>query len=456
MKALSRYMAIALSVLAVVSLTACSDNDDIGDSYQWDYPVVGEWYQDLGIQTDEIQQVCVSKYNSDGSISGFIATAMAMNWNYTVAEGTYRVEGKKLYENLLLNGSEKDTYNYDIKSVGKYDLVLYNNITVSDVIYHRIVDTYYLEVGETDVFGVNDPDFIPLEYTSNDDLVATVSPGGTIEAVRAGTAYLSAISSSGTAVIRVVVTNPVTGIDDFLAYMGENISVATKAYGGIYEDIDFQDDSGRTMRHYYLIDNQIQEIGFIYDTSGIVEDISFAIRDPYMVDGFTKTCKTIYKYKTEIEDYLYFQTPQNSRNVIVAINTSKGIIELFYENDDDPIAMLDKLIDMTATEAAAALGYEMTESELARGRFDAFPDSGAFWKISVTFNKETLEITGLSLYGNDSLTYDEVYNWYAQHYTATGKTTGFQFSEIDPVTFSMTMIMVTGSDGAVSITYLKI
>lgn len=454
MKALLHYLAIALSVLAVVSLTACSDNDDIGGGYQWDYPVVGEWYQDLGIQTDEIQQVCVSKYDSDGSMSGFIATAMTMDWNYTVAEGTYRIEGKKLYENLLLDGSEKDTYDYDIKSVGKYDMILYNNITVSDVIYHRIVDTYYLEVGETDMLGVNDPDFIPMEYTSNDDLVATVSSGGTIEAVRAGTAYLSAISSSGTAVVRVVVTNPITGIDDFLAYFDEDISVATNAYGDMYEDLELKDESSLTMRHYNLIDDRVQEIGFVYDDSGIVEDIRFVLRDPSLVDDLITAFYKRYEYKTEKKDYLYFQTKRSAKEVLISINTSYGLVEFFCE--DNPIAAADNLFYMTATEATAALGHELTESERTLGRFNVFPDSGIFWGISVSFNKETLEITSLYLYGNESLTYDEVYNWYAQHYTATGKTTGFQFSKIDPVTLSTTMIMITGSDGAVSIAYMKI
>lgn len=454
MKVLSHFITIILSVLSVISLTACSDDDDIGGGYHWDYSIEGEWFQDLGIQTDEMRQLCVSRFNSDGTFSGVVASATTRDFNYFSAEGTYRIEGNQLYENYTMF-EEAVTDIYEIKSIGKYDMLLYNHVVEAEDLSHRIVETFHLKVGETEELWVNDPDFIIQEYSSSDDKIATISDTGMIEAVRAGTAYLSAVSSIGTAVVRVVVTNPVTGIDDFTAYFGEDISVATQAYGNLYKNLDVKYDSALTMRHYNLIDDQIQEIGFIYDASGLVEDIKFIVRDSALVEKLVTTYDRLYEFRAVYEDIIYFQTKKSGRAVDIAVDTAYGLVELFYEQENDPFAAADKLFYMTATEAAAALGHELTESELTSGRFSVLPTSGIFWGITVSFNKETLEVTSLYLYCNDSVTYEDVDTWYAQHYTATGST-GFQYGRIDPITLSTTMIMITGSDGAVSIAYIKI
>lgn len=454
MKILSHYKTIVLSVFSVVLLTACSDDDDIGSGYHWDYSVVGEWYQDLGVQMDEMQEVCVSKYNSDGTFSGVIARATLNDWYYFPAEGTYRIEGNKFYETYSMF-EEVVTDVYEVKSVGKYDMLLYNRLIESEDFSHRIVETFHLKVGETEELWVNDPDFFPMEYISSDDRIATISDTGVIEAVRAGTAYLSAVSSIGTAVVRVVVTNPVTGIDDFMAYFGEDISMATKAYGNMYKDLGLKDDSTLTMRIYNLTDEHIQEVGFIYNPSGVVEDIRFIVRDSALVDELLTTYDKIYDFRTVYQDIYYFQTKKYGRDVAVAVQTSYGLIELFYEQDSDPIAAVDKLFYMTATEAAAALGHELTESELSAGRFQVLSDNSIFWGITVSFNKDTQEVTSLYLYARDTVTYDDIDSWYAQHYVATGST-GFQYGRIDPATLSTVMIMITGTDGSVSIAYIKI
>lgn len=454
MKGLLYYIAIVLSVLSVISLTACSDDDDIDTVYHWDYSVVGEWYQDIGVQTDEMQQICVSKFNDDGTFSGLIASATIRDWYYFPAEGTYRIEGNQFYETYTMF-DETVTDVYEVKSVGKYDMLLYNRLGESEDFSHRIVETFHLKVGETEELWVNDPDFIPMEYYSNDDRIATISETGTIEAVRAGTAYLSAVSSIGTAVVRVVVTNPVTSIDDFMAYFGEDISVATNAYGNMYKDLSLKDDTTLTMRLYNLIDDHVQEVGFIYDPSGIVEDIRFIVRDSALVDELLMTYDKIYDYRAVYKDIFYFQAKKYGRDVAVAVQTSYGLVELFYEQETDPIAAVDKLFYMTATEAAEALGHELTENELSAGRFSVALDNSIFWGITVSFNKETLEVTSLYLYARDNVTYNDIDSWYAQHYTATGST-GFQYGRIDPVTLSTVMIMITGTDGSVSIAYIKL
>ena len=434
-------------------MASCSDDDDTDDGADIQYrSIVGEWYSDFGEEVEGAMDWGISTVRDDGITDGFLAHITKDDGYFIPVEGTYKISGKKYSQSITMFG-ETETSTLDIISIGMYDIKLFNTENQMLDISHRIVDTYNLQVGETHEMLINDPDFAVMEYHSDNEKVATVSPGRTIEALRAGTAYISAMSAKGTAVIRVIVTNPLTGIDDFMAYMFESVDVATQAYGTIYQDLEFGDSSGNNMRHYFMLDENVEEIGFTFGDSKVVEDIRVVFRNSEMLDEIAEKYFGLYDLRAQQDDVLFFQTKKNSRIVNIYIDYEVNMV-WFAVRGEDPIQVFDDLVRMTATEAAATLGYTITDTERATGHMlILLADSPVFKAITIYFDPETDMITTVYLYCNDGITLEDIEPWYQQNYFATGMPS-LPYARISPTSTVYVYFSVNESTGSVSVVYI--
>lgn len=446
---LTKYLSFVVSALLVLPLAGCSNDDDTGGSAGYSATeMVGEWLVEMDVDNNVDKEIVTFTLGSGGAFDIVVRYCSKEEGYKDEFNGTYTVSGNKLKTEYDLYG-ERFSAEYQIRKIGKYDMMLFLTAMQIEEIDHRIVDTWNLKVGHTDDVFVNDPEFFAEEYTSSDEKVATVSSTGTVTALRQGTAYISATSSVGTAVIRVVVENPNTYIDDFMGYFGESVNVATHAYGNLYGEQILEDNNNLMMHHYYLADDKIQELGFSYNEDGIVEDIRVVIRDDATIKTVLDSFANLYDFIAQSDDKYYFRTTKNARNVIVSFDMTRQFIQYEYENTNDPYAVLDGLAYNTATEIAAKVGHVITDEERQNGKFVSILSSSVYDGITVYFDGNTDVVTNYQLHFNSSVSYEEVYQWYLRHYLETGYE-NIQFYQWDPLVYISTGIY---SDGHVYVIY---
>lgn len=448
---LTKYLAFVVSALLVLPLTGCSSDDDTGGSAEYSVAeMVGEWFVEMDVDNNVDKEVVTFTLGNGGAYDVVVRYCSKNEGYKDEFNGTYTVSGNKLKTEYDLYG-ERFSSEYQIRKVGKYDMMLFLTAMQVEEIDHRIVDTWNLKVGQTDDVFVNDPEFFAEEYTSNDEKVAAVSSTGTVTALRQGTAYISATSSVGTAVTRVVVEDPNTYIDNFMNYFGESVDVATHAYGNLYDEQILKDNNNLMMRHYYLTDDKIHEVGFSYNENGIVEDIRVVIRDDATINTVLDTFANLYDFIAQSDNKYYFRTTKNARSVSVSFDMSRRFIQYEYESANDPFAVLDGLIYNTATEIAAKIGHEITNEERQNGQFISVLSNSTYDAIAVYFDGNTDVVSNYRLHFNSSVGYEEVYQWYSHHYLETGLKE-IKFFQMNPLVYIS--VDIFEKDGHVYVVYL--
>lgn len=441
---------LCIIVLLMTSLAGCSEDEDIPKANtEWERLIVGEWYADLGSSPSGIRNQYIIQYFSDGTFSGILSQAASYDGYSIPITGTYKILNKRLVTDNIMLG-EKTTETSDILALNKYDMRLFTpEIQVEDL-SHRIVDTYHLIVGGTDVIQINDPDFVALDYTSSDNNIATVDVNGNIKAIRAGTAYISVGSNNGTAVIRVVITNPNTYIDDYVTYLGENISKASNAYGNIYNDID--DEDGTMRRRYFLIDDNIKIIDFSYDCkSNQVVDITMNLQNNADVEKIIASFSDYYTFILEEDNIYYFKSIKNLRTVRIFYYASYHVLEFCFNTANDPFAVMDDLIRMSASEAANQLKHSITNKEKTQGRFVTYVNNIVFYKVRIDFDAETDRINHMTLYCWEDLTISDIEFWYKENYIFTGVEN--QYGQLNPLL--LIQLTTNEDDGTVHVMYTQ-
>lgn len=432
MKSIYHYIGILLIALLSIPLVGCSDDDDIGSGYsEYRDAVVGEWYAGVSANIDFMERI-VFEFGKDGSFFIVSNAVSSQNYEYEKGEGSYTVNGKILKETYTMYGMSGGG-DYEIKSVGKYNMRLFLKSNQMEELDYRIVETINIKEGETTTATVNDPDFIPEAYTSDNELVATVDNSGTVHALRQGTAYVLIQSSIGTAVIRVVVESE-SFIDDFQKYMGEDMSVVTKAYGNLYVENSFSDEL--MQRHYYLLDDKVQQVIFRYNKDGIVQNI---ILNLYELSDVEKTKIAFYqKYEFEAEQgYTYiFNTKKNAREIRVYLEAPTGIIEYLYENENDPYVVINDIVKdlatKTASEAFSEIGWSPSEDEWNMGLKFIPLTIEVFSDIIIEFDPVSDKILKISLISREGVSFEDLDSWYGQHYIATGYDDEFSYRYMVP------------------------
>ena len=430
MRTIFKYMKVVIAGLLLMPMAGCSDDDDpVIVNTDWGNYAVGEWFSDLGEPVKGQKEVLISTYNNDGTWFGSMAYVDNLSSYNIPVDGTYQISGKQFIQTTNMLG-EASTSSYQIISLGKYDWLMYYPETEMTDLSHRIVDTIHMEVGQSDYVQINDPEFQPMEYTSNDEEVVEIAATGTFQTKRAGTAYISAVSSIGTAVIRVVVTDPETYIDNFVHYLGEDKSVVTKAYGNICFDYDYGD--GTSYQGYDLIDSNISSIGFSY-TDNRVDSIDVWLTGTAEIDKIQSAFEEAYTYLTEFNGFVYYRTMKNLRVVkVMYIEDYKAIRIKFYD-PNDPIVDLDNLIRMKASEAFEYLGHVLTDEEKVAGHVYLSitdPSNPIFSTVRIEFDATSDYINNVTLYCQKGISVSDIEYWYEQNYTRIDEDS---FGQLNPL-----------------------
>ena len=463
MKNIYSVLCKSFVLIAIVLLASCSKSDDDntgggsgGETPQPGTPdyaslIVGEWFvnQDTGNSFNS----GFTQFNSDGTFSSTLIQASLDASDYSSWSGTYKVTGNTFSQeyNSAYDGKYVSA-TYEIRRITKYDMELYYKALGMYEQSHKIVDTYQMKVGETREVKINDPEFTPITYSSYDKKVATVSTTGTIAAVKRGVSYIQVSSSLGIAVVRVVVTDPDNFLDDMVPYLGENIADASAVYGTAYVEQDQGD--GRIMRHYFLVDELMRQVGFYYDSSSkLVSSIIVAFRHSVEISKI----KASFDKKYELYGYAddgdeVYTTTKNDVIVYIRINHDLGTI-MYWLDDYNPYQDMDEALrnmsTYLATDVARIWGYTITEKDFERGYYFLDFGNSIYDNIAILFNKETYVIETIWAFTKAGVTRAEVEKWFEQNYVKTSSDYYPYYDSANGI-----YIHIDESDGFVDVVYV--
>ncbi len=430
MKYIKNLFVLVISLMAGMSLVGCADDIVKERPISNGRTIIGEW---LEVSAEgNFKTYGTSKYNQDNTVDMWLALLDVPSSFYYNYAGTYTLDGNTLtqkYANPMTGENVTEVYTVDVKD--KYTMTITAPKNNSTSTAHRVVDTYEVKVGERRSFFILDSYFSATSYQSTDESIARVEADGTIIAVRRGLAFISATSSAGTAVIRVVVTDPNNYIDDFMSFMGGSINDVTAVYGNDY--IETQSQGVLTERTYALLDERIENVIFGY-ASGKVLTATATVREGVDKDAifelFNKrytpvsVSKTSGQYSTvkDGQKYAIYYFPGQSM-VVYMIDLTNPDDDDDKFSDEDYKQYESLLLMGTADAAADYLGHgEFTEEELEDGYFDYdIPDNEIFSSLTVMFNEdpddeEYMQITTIQLMTKANISKADIEEWYKEHY----------------------------------------
>jgi len=424
---------ITISFLVGLSLTSCrSDPDPTPTPGPTPtpptptpnpvYSIVGEWYEDAS--TNDYKQIVTSNFKEDGTCvfwNGILMQQLNLNYN---ENGTYSISEKRLTTKYVDGLSGENTVDVlDVQTLDNYNLFLYNPKESKLYEQHRIIATYNMTVGESKRISVNDDEFVPTSFSSTDQRVA-VAQDMTVKALKRGTCYVSIKASIGTAVIRVIVTDPDNAIDDYLAYLDESLDIVTKDFGNYCFEEEIQ---GKPFKSYQLFDEYVSKVVFYYNPAGLVTQVFADVRYGTNADYITEALKKKYNLSNVRDGSYFFNTVKNGREVTIIWDpVSLFNITYQYRYEDAQKGTYedyDNLILQKVEQAAKQLKTSLTDDELAQGYFGVYVNSDLFKGVLVRFDTKTHEVTGVQLHCPLGLARDDIEGWYKEHYFETSIST---------------------------------
>lgn len=322
--------------------------------------IVGEWFEDSS--SEGVKILSVWKFEEGNQYSdwlGYVAPGIShileTNGTYTTSDNSLSCEHIDQTSNLNVID------HYDIKVIDKYTFTVYSREYSQQEEYHRIVDTYYIQVGDTKKIQI-DNNFIPTSYNSTDSRVAVVN-NDSIQALKRGTTYISVSSSIGTAVIRIVVQDQGNVIDDYMQYLGVSIDDVTKEFGDLHLDI-FMEDKGIFAKTFPLIDDFIKDVVFFYGSDGIISSIFAHAREGVDISVLKQSLAKKYPKNYPGDNCQYYETEKNGRKITIIWNDELNDISYNYRlSDNDGKEEEQQSVDLKYYEFDKLLGQPLSTAE---------------------------------------------------------------------------------------------
>ena len=431
MKIISKYSLLALTMLAGLFFNSCTDDEQMAHQPE-KATMVGTWFYDAS--SDGTQILSTNQYKADGTTDIWIGLVDLTNSIFLNYQGTFTATDNSFTENYNspITGNPT-TESFNITQLDKYTLTFTSAANNTSSTYNRLIDSYEMTVGQTQVFDVKDNQFNATSYTSTNTHVATVNASGNIQAVRRGFAFIKAVSVSGTAVIRVDVTDAAQPVDDMMPFLGASVDDVKAAYGDNYLEVP---GSTLTEWRYNLMDDVIESITF---TTFMQQAIAATVklRENVDVDAITAMLDARYTKTLEMSIGNHYQTEKDGQKYLISWNWRDGTITYLPDNTDpdpDPqnypssaFEQFDGLIQLNINEAAAALNYTLTDENMEDGFTDDINITGneVFESLSLLFDEdedsdEYLEVGTVMLYCNRNVKQEDIEGWYKAHYEETG------------------------------------
>lgn len=442
MKKISKLTVLTVALAAGALFASCSE-DENSKAPEFSPSIIGEWFEDAS--EGDAQLYSTTEIKEDGTLSMWFGYASSPQSLYFTYDGTYSYNDEKLTQRYVspITG-DNTTEEYDVKAVDDYTLTLYAENVATTSTHHRIVNTYNMSVGESKAFSVNDTNFDATSYSSTNNSIAQVDGSGNIVAMKRGMAFICANSSIGTAVIRVVVTDPDNVIDDFMSFIGSSITEVEKVYGRNYIEVP----SIPTERTYALLDETTESVVFQH-FSGVVLAIVANLRNDVNSDAIIESFSKKYNVENIGRVSARFNTVVDDQKYSILYLIGDGMITYMpvietpepgtTEYPSAAFEQFDNLITMgTATDAANMFGYQLTEENMEDGWFDIDVENEVFSSVTVMFDEDPdsddfMSITSVSMSTKSGIKQEDIEYWYKEHYTATGDEKNPYSSSTNPV-----------------------
>ena len=428
---MKKHYSWLLAIFALATfLLACSSDEESGGGggTQTMDALVGDWFQEAS--TDNSQILGTSKYNADGTYEAWYANVDPETNYYFTYSGKYTCDEKSItvnYVSPFTNNPLK--VQHAIRSQTKYDLVTFDPVNSTVGEQHRIIATYNLSVGQSATFQNEDTEFKAASFTTTAKRIATVDARGNIKAVGRGMAFICAKSSIGTAVVRVIVTDPNNVIDDYLQFMGMPVENTIATYGNSYQKLQL--DDGMEGLFFNVIDDMVETVVFAYGADKKVNIIIVTPREEadltLVSSSFDKKYETLLKQNSQF----YYGTEKDGRGITILLNPTT----IIYVFDADPYSEYDDLVSLSLEQIASRLDYTLTAEDWTNGYFIQSVDNQVFEFVMVMFDTATHKVLQVSLFCYDNMQMEEVEEWYKEHYFAT---------DIDAHTYGQQEVWATG------------
>lgn len=440
-----------LAISLLVNLTACNKNPEQESVPPEEKPsLIGEWYQDAIEETGKA--VYTIGYKDDGTLNVWhIDISKQGNYLFDY-NGTYKLfpeqnEIELSYDHPLFGYQTE----YDkVTSLDKYSYTIFNEMySVSDKLF-RIIDTFYLNVGENKQIVITDPDFVPLSYQSVADNVATVDNSGTVKAIKRGFSFIKVKSSTGMVVVRIIVNDPNNVVDDFVLYMGGSVDETVYPFGNIYGE---GYSNGEKLRSYYLFDNIEQDVMFSLDGNNDIYEVLLTLRDGADLDAIKQSFNVKYTLLASKDGSYLYKTEKDGREIDVLISGSKRQLRYIYK-EIVPEVKYDNLITMTIDQAVTSLGHTLTSDEMTAGYCKVLLEDDFFDQVELIFDKTTKTINNVKLRLKDGLGRNDIEGYYKEHYYATG-VDEYPYGNKDPWYSSDFIVYFSVKDGRTYVDYMR-
>lgn len=374
-------------LIAAVTFASCSDdNEDTGSNVKTN-SYMGRWFLDWS--NSEKTMWLEMGFDASGNFT-YAEIMSSHKEGLSIREkgsSTYRKEGNTLVCRFDWSSTgTSSTERLDITYSDKYTLVLTNAQMGTAETYSRIIDEYYIKVGETAPFEFEDSDFSNATFSATDKRIATVDDSGLITAVKHGTTYITARAGVGAVTVKV---NVIDTEQPYTEY-GEDLSLNKKQiiakYGDNYYELE-QDNS----IVYYMGDMDTKEVNFRFTNHDKVKAIMVDLWESSYIADMTKFFEG--KYERVGKEDNGFNSFYNSNgkcgyfictDIPMMYNSYIRILPDFEKYDE-------LIINGNADEFAAQFGYTITEEDGGSCLLEI--ENGDMYELALMlYDEETHEI----------------------------------------------------------------
>lgn len=377
---INRLWLLPLLLLPLMVCTSCSDDDDAESASH--SGILGGWFMDWSTSDKVILDEIT--FNGDGTFEYCnIISSIKADLNLKEAgTSTYSYDGKVL--SCLYNlSSGSTTQKLKVDYLDKYTCTLENEANGAVETSSRIVDTYYLNVGDVTDFVFQDPDFSATSYASSDSRIALVSETGEISALKRGTTYITARADVGAVTIKIIVSDRKYATDEY----GDDLTLSKREiknkYGKNYSELPALNGW-----LYYPGYVDINAVLFVFDIHGKVKRVDVQYWTDIDLSKITQSFENKYeRVGVEDEGFNAFVVHGDKCNYYAYTDVKTSSVG--YEKIESDFEKYDGCISSTADEIAKLLGYELTEEDDGLISVRLY-DGDMYEKVQVLYDTETL------------------------------------------------------------------
>lgn len=444
---INRLWLLPLLLLPLMVCTSCSDDDEAESASH--SGILGGWFMDWSTSDKVILDEIT--FNGDGTFDYCnIISSIKEDMNSKEAgTSTYTYDGKVLtcLYNWSTTGSSTEKLKVDY--LDKYTCTLENEAIGAVETSSRIVDTYYLNVGDVTDFVFQDPDFSATSYVSSDSRIALVSETGEISALKRGTTYITARADVGAVTIKIIVSDRKYATDEY----GDDLTLSkreiAKKYGKNYMDLPALNGW-----LYYPGYVDINAVMFVFDKNDKVKKVTAQYWTDIDLSKITQSFENKYeRVGVEDEGFNAFVVHGDKCNYYAYTDVKSSVVG--YEKIESDFEKYDGCASSTADEIAKLLGYELTEEDDGLISIRLY-DGDMYEKAQVLYDTETLTPKLVVFTCKEGVTQQEVLDLVKASYPAFVEGMGYCERE-DWWNMSKAIFVTVGTDkkGHTQVKYVR-